>query len=107
MKPTYIYKVVEAIKIIDGDTYIFRVDLGFRAFIVLNIRLHGWNCPELKTVEGKMAQSIIENWIHNTEEIVIQSYKDQRSFERWVCDVWLDGNSLGELIGQANLGNKI
>jgi hypothetical protein len=43
-------------------------------------------------------------------QVVIRSYKDQRSFERWVCDVWLDehdGRNLGDVIVAAGHGKRL
>jgi endonuclease YncB( thermonuclease family) len=32
------------------------------------------------------------------QEIVIESFRDRRSFARWVADVYVDGESLGGLL---------
>lgn len=83
----------------DGDTYKLRVDLGFHASLVIQCRLHGVDCPELNTQEGKLARAFVVSLFHPAIPIVIESYKDQRSFERWVCDVWLDdGRSLADVL---------
>jgi hypothetical protein len=79
MKPTYVYAAT-CVKVIDGDTYDLLVDLGFRAFEKVRVRLRGYN--------GK------------APTLTMQSYKDQHSFERWVCDVWMpDGTPLGDALG--------
>lgn len=39
----------EVIRIIDGDTIVLRIDLGFKLFWKVSCRLHGINCPELRS----------------------------------------------------------
>jgi endonuclease YncB( thermonuclease family) len=100
--PAYIYRA-EVLDVHDGDTYKLRVDLGFRCAVTIQCRLHGVNCPELNTVEGKEARNfVIGLMFAPMVPIIIESYKDQQSFARWVCDVWLqDGRSLAQLLVEA------
>jgi hypothetical protein len=28
----------------------------------------------------------------------VQSYKDHRTFERWVCDIWINSESLADTL---------
>lgn len=100
MKPCYIYRVTEIVKVHDGDTYQLRLDLGFRVFLTVIIRLHGWNCPELSDQSGSgiTARDKANELLHAAKEILVESFKDERSFERWVCDVYIDGNNLGQAL---------
>lgn len=94
--PEYIYRA-HAERVHDGDTYQLRIDLGFDVGISIMCRLRGIDTPELGTPEGKAAR----DWVTGTlkpaidgsaRPLIVQSYKDRRSFARWVCDVWyLDG----------------
>jgi hypothetical protein len=56
MKPTYVYAAT-CVKVIDGDTLDLLVDLGFRAFEKVRVRLRGYNAPELSTAEGRAKQT--------------------------------------------------
>lgn len=94
MEPVYVYRA-QALRIIDGDTYVLRIDLGFRCFVDLEARLHGVNTPELSTDAGKQALAFVSELIGVGGELVVQSYRDKRSFARWVVDVWLpDGRDV-------------
>jgi micrococcal nuclease len=42
----YEYKA-EVVRVIDGDTIVLNIDLGFKVFWKVSCRLHGINCPEL------------------------------------------------------------
>lgn len=85
-------------KIVDGDTYDLMVDLDFRTFELVRIRLHNIDVYEHNTEKGKDATLYAFDLLRNAHSIVLQSYKDEHSFERWVCDIWVDGNSLADLM---------
>lgn len=90
-------------KVIDGDTFVLDVDLGFRCAIALNIRVHGYDAPEMHGEEmahGIAARAAAETLL-KSGTIVIESFRDARSFERWVADVWVDGVLLGEAMTAA------
>jgi hypothetical protein len=101
--PTYIYRVAEVLAVHDGDTYRLRLDLGFGAQMVVTVRLHRWNAPELATPDGPKARDAALGFLKTAQAIVVQSYKDDRSFERWVCDVYCDGDLLGARLEAAGL----
>jgi micrococcal nuclease len=103
----FIYRAT-CVKVIDGDTLDLLVDLGFRAFEKVRVRLRGYNAPELSTQEGRWPAW--PPWTSSTPSIgdppqlTVQSYKDQHSFERWICDVWMpDGTPLGDALGLAKV----
>jgi endonuclease YncB( thermonuclease family) len=110
IEPAYRYRA-EVLDVHDGDTYRLRVDLGFRCAVTIQCRLHGVDCPELNTPEGKDAREYVRRLVAPPEEnpgLVIESHKDQRSFERWVCDVWLrDGRSVGDVLVAAGHAVRI
>jgi endonuclease YncB( thermonuclease family) len=111
IEPAYRYRA-EVLDVHDGDTFRLRVDLGFRCAVTIQCRLHGVDCPELNTPEGKEARRFVFEDLfaqHFVDaEVVIESYKDQRSFERWVCDVWLrDGRSVGDVLVAAGHGRRL
>jgi micrococcal nuclease len=43
----------EVIRIIDGDTIVLRIDLGFKLSWKVSCRLHGINCPEVRSKDAK------------------------------------------------------
>lgn len=106
MEPTYIYRA-DVLDVHDGDTYRARVDLGFHCAVTIQVRLHGVDTPELGALPGGEARLFVVRTIA-AQPIVVRSYKDQRSFERWVCDVGLfDGRDLGDVIVAAGHGRRI
>jgi len=43
----------EVVRIIDGDTIVLKIDLGFKLFWKVSCRLHGINCPELRSKDAE------------------------------------------------------
>lgn len=97
MKPVYVYRA-SCVRVIDGDTYVLSIDYGFHQSGEWHVRLHGVNAPELSTAEGKAARDYVQSLLTPSRPLVVQTFKDQRSFERWVCDVWIEDESLADLL---------
>ncbi len=81
----YIYRA-RCHRIKDGDTFILDVDLGFNVRAHVNVRLRDVNAPERGTPEGKLAMEWLKTFI-SSADLLVTSYKDKMSFERWICDV--------------------
>ncbi len=95
------------IRVIDGDTYEMRIDLGYRVEGRFHIRVRGLDAPELDTPAGHEAKALAERlFAAHPDRIVVQSYKDRQSFARWVADVYVNGTSMVELMGQTMLDGK-
>ncbi len=87
------------IRVIDGDSYEMRIDLGYRVEGRFHIRVRGLDTPELDTPEGREAKVLAERILTAyPDRIVVQSYKDRQSFARWIADVYIDGVSMVELM---------
>ena len=97
--PVYIYAATLH-RVLDGDTAELNVDLGFRVWGRLLIRLRGYSCPELREIGGPEAAVAARTWMSG-RKLLIQSYKDQQTFAQWVADVWVftdHWEALGDLL---------
>lgn len=94
------YRRAEVVRVLDGDSYELRVDLGYRVYGRFIVRLRGIDCAELPTAEGKRAKVAAERLFSSAKEITVKSYKDQQSFARWLVDMWLDGVPMTDLLHQ-------
>lgn len=106
IEPAYRYRATVD-RIIDGDTYILRIDVGFRASVALSVRVRGLNTPELHgadRVNGYAARAEAERRLRAAQTIVVETYKDEQSFARWIGDVYVDGESLAEQLIAAGFG---
>jgi len=97
----------------DGDTYtmlldVFRTKFRDRASTA-EIRLRDYSCPELETPEGKAARDVAASLLSDAIEIHVE-LKGQRSMNRVVAWVWIDGQSLGQALvdaGAAKPGARV
>ena len=92
----YVYKITEVVKVTDGDTFWLRCDVGFRQNILINVRLYGYDCPELRKGSEFEKQKAIEARTvateffksSNNERPWIRTEKDPDSFGRWLGEIW-------------------
>ena len=94
MEPAYIYRAT-CHRVVDGDTFEADVDLGFYVTLRVKVRLHNVDTPERGEVGWREASAALREFI-TEKPLILQSYKDQRTFERWVCDVWVDDENVSE-----------
>lgn len=81
----------DVLRIVDGDTFEIRVDLGYRTYSRFMVRIRGFDAPELNTPEGVLAQAKAHTILNAARVVHVRSYKDQQSFSRWIADVFVDG----------------
>ncbi len=86
--PSHNY-VAEIERVIDGDTLIVRIDLGFRTWRSETIRLRGIDSPELRTKAGKAARQFVLKRLQDIKRIVVHTYKTD-VFARYVGDLFYD-----------------
>jgi endonuclease YncB( thermonuclease family) len=78
-------------RMIDGDTFVLLVDVGFEAFVAVKVRALGIDAPEVHGAtrpRGLMALNFAGDLLAGRELHVISR---ARSFERWVCEVFVTG----------------
>ncbi len=96
-RPEFTYKAT-CHRIIDGDTFVADIDVGFHTIRREPLRLRGWNAAELDQQIGPSAKLLLgallygENGIPEpllvrTEKTRSVTYK--RSFARYIADVWI------------------
>ncbi|MBQ8999845.1 MAG: thermonuclease family protein [Clostridium sp.] len=88
----YIYENVEILRIIDGDTIVVNIDLGFNIWKKATLRLYGINAPEIKGTEKELGLKSKE---YVSSLIPINSYvkleclgKDK--YGRWLANIYKD-----------------
>jgi micrococcal nuclease len=88
-------------RIIDGDTFVLDVSLGYRIYAAITIRVHDYDAPEMVGVDkarGYLARDFAKALLSTATLVVIKSYKDEQSFARWIADVWCDDKSFKDLM---------
>jgi micrococcal nuclease len=106
---TKIYEAV-ILSVVDGDTYDAIVDLGFNISLKIRIRLHGVNCPELKSndpdikANGISAKVFVEKILKNPVKISVHRMDP---YGRWESDVLFGGMDLATLLLDAKKAVKV
>ena len=85
----YVYRAT-VVRVIDADTLVLNIDLGFRVHTEIEGRINGIDAPEMSTPEGIAAREAVVNLLTLAKTVTVSSYRDKRSFARWVVDVWVD-----------------
>lgn len=75
------------VRVVDGDTVVLRVDLGFRASYEDTFRLMGCNAPEGK---NNASATYLRALLPAGTPIVLASYKPEK-FGRWLADLSWEG----------------
>ena len=84
-KPSFVYSA-NVIRVVDGDTLLVEIDLGFNARTRTRLRLRGINTPELSTPEGASAKRSVERTLPKGKSIILKTYSTD-IFGRFVADL--------------------
>lgn len=71
---TYVYGA-EVKRVIDGDTLLLRLDLGFEVWKQQRLRLAGVDAPELNTKDGQETYSYVQEQMLKTKVLVCKTHK--------------------------------
>jgi len=100
IKTNFIYNAVYRSNY-DGDTIRFDFDLGLGNWQHgqrgkgVAVRLKGVNCKEMRGGTGKSkesarkAQEYVEDMLTRYPNVVVQTFKDTKSFDRYIADVYI------------------
>jgi endonuclease YncB( thermonuclease family) len=84
-------------KIIDGDTYVCDIDLGFGIFLQQkHVRVAHINCPELRTLDGKNARAYVCDWLDKKPHVIVKILQHKSDkYGRILADVMFDYINVG------------
>ena len=90
MKPYYY--IAEVVKVYDGDTCTCVVDLGFKTFKKVKVRLVGIDTPEVRTkdLEEKARGLATRDWLRErilNKKVILHTAKKGK-FGRWLGTIW-------------------
>jgi micrococcal nuclease len=83
MKAPYVFNCTID-RVIDGDTIDVIIDLGFHIRVKHRIRLQGLHAPELKTVRGKEARTVLAGEVGCEPVWRLETEQDPSTFGRYV-----------------------
>jgi len=79
----YTYKVNQVLRVIDGDTMVVSIDLGFDLTLTQTIRIKGIDAPEIRTTDlkekarGIAATAFAATWLQG-RHLLIKTTKDDK-----------------------------
>jgi len=94
------------VQIIDGDTFIASVDMGFYTYSHQHFRLLGYEAPETDGPEkliGVLAKAKLEE-LMPVGTIVLVRVEKADSFGRWLAEVQWQGETLSEYLIKLGYG---
>lgn len=99
----------QVIRVIDGDTFEVKIDLGFHISIVEKIRLYGVDTPEIRTrsksekEKGLEAKKFVEDVFNNSStNLKIKSYGRDK-YGRILADFIIHDKLLSQLLLENNM----
>jgi micrococcal nuclease len=94
------------LRIVDGDTAHFCVDLGFDIRVDMSVRFYGINAPEMKLQAGKDARAALTEKLPAGASVVLQTYKDkQEKYGRYLASVFYKGENINDWLVSAGLAD--
>ncbi len=109
MEQKYIYNA-QVYRVIDGDTIVCDVDLGFLITQRMVFRLFGINCPEIvgsERAKGLESKEYMKTRVEG-KQIIIQTHKDKKEkYGRYLADIYLDGILINEELLAKGLAEKL
>ena len=78
-KPTYTYRVVQVLHIVDGDTVDVLIDVGFHTYITKRLRFLGVDTWEVRGEErerGLIAKARLAELLADADRIYVQTVMD-------------------------------
>jgi len=104
VKRTELYTYVADVeRVVDGDTLIALVSLGFNVYRSQRLRLRGINTPELKSKKGKRAKAFVQNILKKQNLIIVKTHV-QDKYARYIADVfYLEGEKDPQVIASKGI----
>jgi len=89
-KKNYVYNA-EILRVVDGDTFLAKIDFGFKIFHENRFRLKDVNTPETrgkkKTAKGLVVKKYVKDLIEG-KTFELETFKKGR-YGRYVADIYL------------------
>lgn len=83
-------------RVIDGDTVVLNLDLGFYVTHQVHCRLAHINAPERGTPGADAATTWATQLLTNATSITATTYKVADKYGRWLAVIFVDGVNMNE-----------
>ena len=85
--------LAEVVRVVDGDTVVFKVDLGFKMTTEQSFRLYGIDTPELRSRDpnererAQAAKAFVQGILPVGEKVTLVTHKADK-YGRWLAEVY-------------------
>lgn len=101
MTKPYTYYIKEIVRVIDGDSFVARIDLGFHTYLEKNIRLLDIDAPECRTLDenvkayGLRAKEKLQEYLTTGDEkLIFVSTSVEDKYGRGLGVVYKEGRDV-------------
>jgi endonuclease YncB( thermonuclease family) len=84
------------LRVIDADTLLAWMELGFGEGRKERLRLRGLDAPEIHTKRGKAAKVFVESQLKNSRWVVVSTSVDKDLHARYLADVFFSPEPASE-----------
>lgn len=113
LKPAYRYSACLK-RVIDGDTFVLTVDLGFSIHVDMTLRLlssqGAIDCPEMRTKEGREVKAFVDEWFaYKNDSVTIETTKPDGAkdkYGRYLAMVYAGEKNLGDRLLELGLATR-
>jgi micrococcal nuclease len=81
-------------RVVDGDTIVCNVDLGFCIYVKEKFRLANINAPEVITEQGKYVRQIVTDML--TGKQIVMNVLGKDKYGRWLATIFLNNVNINE-----------
>jgi len=74
-------------RVIDGDTVVLNIDLGFDSWIEQKLRLRGVDAPEMSCAEGVVVKNYVKKVFKKVVFVICKTYKKDK-YGRYLADIF-------------------
>lgn len=79
----------QLVRVIDADTFLLDVDLGFHLTVRERFRLTRANAPERMSIDGMKAVAFVTLQLSKATALKVTSEKSrQEKYGRWLCELY-------------------
>jgi len=79
-------------RVIDGDTLLANIDVGFGIWKRERLRLRGIDAGEIGTAQGNLAKRFLEKELSACSFVIVKTYKNDK-YDRYLVDVFYEGET--------------
>ena len=96
-KPVYCYRVVEVVKVVDGDTIDVLLDVGFHTYLRKRLRflkIDTWEVRGEEREQGLVAKARLIELLDESDAVYVQTVMDARGkYGRVLAWLWTEKDS--------------